>query len=68
MGPRGKNFDSNTKLIRDTSNGKIYLLDDGLLRYIPNPQIFEFYYFKTESVVNSNRLMGFTGKDITKTY
>jgi len=68
LGPRGKNFDSNTKLIKDTSNGKIYLLDDGLLRYIPNPQIFELYYFRAESVVNSNRLMGFVGKDIAKTY
>ncbi|WP_407534262.1 hypothetical protein [Elizabethkingia miricola] len=68
IGPRGKNFNSNTKLIRDTSNGKIYLLDDGLLRYIPNPQIFELYYFNAEYVTNSNRLMGFVGKDITKTY
>ena len=68
MGPRGKNLNQNTKLIRDTSNGKVYLLDDGLLRYIPNPEIFKLYYFREDSVINSSSLRGFVGKDITKTY
>ena len=68
MGPRGKNFNSNTKLIRDISNGKVYLFDDGLLRYIPSLEIFNLYYFRDNSVINSSSLRGFVGKNIEKTY
>lgn len=68
IGPRGKNLDQNTKLIRDTSTGKIYFVEGATLRHIPTPEIFNFYYFRDESVVNSSNLRGFVGKDIAKTY
>ncbi|WP_407533981.1 hypothetical protein [Elizabethkingia miricola] len=68
IGPRGKNFTMDTKLIRDQSNGKVYLLDNGDLRHIPTPEVFQFYYFKEESIIQSNKVRGFAGKDIVRTY
>lgn len=68
MGPRGKNINFNTRLVRDAPSGKTYLLDDGLLRYIPNSDIFNLYYFKEDEVVTYANLTGFIGKEITKTY
>lgn len=66
-GTRGADINSSTQLVQNT-DGKMYMVDDGLYRYIPTTQIFNTYNFNEDAVQHKYVRMMFTGKDIAKTY
>ncbi|GEJ47564.1 hypothetical protein [Chryseobacterium sp. ON_d1] len=67
-GERGPDITSGTQLVRNTNTGKLYLVDDGLYRYIPTMQIFNTYKFNEDAIQNKPVRMMFTGKDVEHTY
>ncbi|HCM36227.1 hypothetical protein [Chryseobacterium sp.] len=65
IGPRGKIVNAGAKLIEDTRTGKIYFLDNGLLRYIPDPKTLRIYQLNEKAIEKINGVVGFTGPDLT---
>lgn len=68
IGDRGADINSGTQLVQNTANGKIYMVDNGLYRYISTTAIFKAYYFNEDAVQHKYVRMMFTGKDITITH
>ena len=67
-GERGADITSGTQLVQNTNTGKLYLVDDGLYRYIPTMQIFNSYKFNEDAIQHKPVRMMFTGKDVAHTY
>ncbi|MDR4953682.1 hypothetical protein REB14_16005 [Chryseobacterium sp. ES2] len=67
-GERGADITSSTQLVQNTNDGKMYLVDDGLYRYIPSMQIFNTYKFNPDAIQHKPVRMMFKGKDVAKTY
>lgn len=65
IGPRGKIVNAGAKLIEDTRTGKIYFLDNGLLRYIPDHKTLRVYMLNEKAIEKINGVVGFTGPDLT---
>lgn len=68
IGERGPDITSGNQLVQNTNDGKIYLVDDGLYRYIPTDLIFKIYNFNEDAIQKKPIRMMFTGKDVAKTY
>ncbi|MFZ4927582.1 hypothetical protein [Chryseobacterium sp. Mn2064] len=67
-GDRGPDITSSAQLVQNTNDGKIYMVDDGLYRYIPDTQTFNAFRFKESSIQRKPVRMMFVGKNIVKTY
>ncbi len=67
-GERGADINSETKLVQNTNDGKIYMVDGGFFRYIPTMQIFNLYNFNEDAIQKRPIRMMAKDKDIAHTY
>lgn len=57
--PVGNPLGTNTRLVRDVNNGKIYFQEGNVLRHIISPDVAALYHFKTANAVNIPNLNGY---------
>lgn len=57
--PVGNPLGTNTRLVKDVNNGKIYFQEGNLLRHIISPDVASLYHFKTTNTVNIPNLNGY---------
>jgi len=50
----------NTNIFRDINNGKVYYMEDGVLRHILSPDVANKYQFKLQNVTNISSTNGYT--------